>query len=302
MQFLTAIVSLLCIGGVFLLGALHLLARRRQTDLRRLAFLLNEPARKDSIPSQYPAHPVPGFLARRLTLAGWEPSWRALLLLGGGWLLTLLIAIAAVGPGIGLMAAGTLVLLAWAFLSWRAQKNLAELSDSMLGVLERIRQLLAVGNSLSVALQRTVENSTPAVSRALMPTVRRINNGGGLADSLERCAADLDLYELHLLATATRTNLRFGGSMTSILRNIIENIRRRATVERELRSNTAQIRASAWVLGLLPVVVASVVMLTNHGYARWFIETTSGHHMIYYAVVSQALGAYCMRVITRTRY
>jgi tight adherence protein B len=135
-----------------------------------------------------------------------------------------------------------------------------------------------------------------------MPTVRRINNGAGLADSLERCAAELDLYELHLLATATRTNLRFGGSMTAILRNIIENIRKRAAIERELRSNTAQIRASAWVLGLLPIVVASVVMLTNRTYARWFAETTSGHHMIYYAVVSQALGAYCMRLITRTRY
>jgi tight adherence protein B len=302
MQFLTTTISIFCLGGALLLVALHLLARQRQSDLHRLEFLLDEYAQKSTVSSPSAFFPVPGFLARRFNLAGWEPKWRTFLLLGAGWFFFLSAAMVVTDPAIGLLAGGTLVLLAWAILSWRAQKNLAELSDSMLGVLERIRQLLSVGNSLSISLQRTVENSSPAVSRALMPTVRRINNGGGLADSLERCAADLDLYELHLLATATRTNLRFGGSMTSILRNIIENIRKRAAIERELRSNTAQIRASAWVLGLLPIVVASVVMLTNRTYAHWFIETTSGHHMIYYSMISQALGAYCMRMITRTRY
>jgi tight adherence protein B len=302
MQFLTVLTSLLCFAGIFLLGASHLIARQRQADFRRLNLFLDGSVQKEPTSSASPTLPLPHFLARRLSLAGWEPRWRILLLLGGGWLLILVAAIVATGPGIGLLAGSTVILSAWALLSWRAQKNLGELSDSMLGVLERVRQLLAVGNSLSVALQRTVENSTPSVSHALMPTIRRINNGGGLADSLERCASELDLYELHLLATATRTNLRFGGSMTSILRNIIENIRKRAAIERELRSNTAQIRASAWVLGLLPIVVASVVMLTNRSYARWFVETTSGHHMVYYAIISHALGAYCMRIIIHTRY
>ena len=50
------------------------------------------------------------------------------------------------------------------------------------------------------------------------------------------------------MATAARTNLRFGGSMSQILRNIIENIRRRATVERELRAGTTEIRSSRYAL------------------------------------------------------
>ena len=177
-----------------------------------------------------------------------------------------------------------------------------QLSDNMLGFLERIRQLLSVGNSLSVALARAAENSPPIVSQSLTPTIRRIANGNGVAESLERCAAELDLYELHLLATAARTNLRFGGSMSQILRNIIENIRRRATVERELRAGTTEIRSSAWVLAALPLFVATIVMLTNSGYARWFLETGTGHKMIAYAIVSQLIGAWLMRLVIRTRY
>jgi tight adherence protein B len=172
----------------------------------------------------------------------------------------------------------------------------------MLGLLERMRQLLSVGNSLSTALERAVENSPPIVTKCLTPTLRRIANGSGVAESIERCAAELDLYELHLLATAARTNLRFGGSMTAILRNIIENIRKRASIERELRSNTTQIRASAWVLALLPVLVATLVMLTNRDYSSWFLATDQGHTMIGYAIASQIGGIWCMRQITRAQY
>jgi len=202
----------------------------------------------------------------------------------------------------GAIAAALLPLFAWAWLEWRGNRNMTLLADSMLGLLERIRQLLSVGNSLQTALQRAVENSPPAMDRALASTLRRIANGAGVADSVERAAADLDLYELHMLGTAARTNLRFGGAMGAILKSMIETIRRRAAVERELRANTTQIRASAWVLALLPLVVAGVVMSTNRNYARWFLATEAGHHMILYAAVSQALGILVMRAITRTRY
>jgi tight adherence protein B len=83
---------------------------------------------------------------------------------------------------------------------------------------------------------------------------------------------------------------------------MIENIRRRAAEERELRAHTTQTRASAWVLALLPLLVAGLVMGTNRDYGRWFLDTASGHHMILYAVVSQMLGILVMRAITRTRY
>jgi tight adherence protein B len=212
------------------------------------------------------------------------------------------VALIASGILAAVLTGVSLLFLGLAALDYRASARIRQLSDCMLGLLERMRQLLSVGNSLSVALDRAVENSPPIVAQCLAPTLRRIANGSGVADSLERCAAELDVYELHLLATASRTNLRFGGSMTAILRNIIENIRKRGSVERELRANTTQIRASAWVLALLPILVATLVMLTNRDYARWFLATEKGHGMIFYAALSQIAGVFCMRLVTRTRY
>lgn len=300
----------LWIGGLSLIAALGLvalllIARTRQAELKRfLALLTLEPQGQlvAAALGQVPVAALPNMLARKLHRAGWAPSATQAL----GILLVFMLAMATAWVAAGWFAAAlaaiTLLLAALGVLEYRAQRRMRLLSDCMLGFLERVRQLLSVGNSLSTALARAVDNSPLIVTQYLTPTIRRINNGTGVAESLERCAGDLDVYELHLLATAARTNLRFGGSMTSILKNIIENIRKRATVERELRADTTQIRSSAWVLALLPMLVATVVMLMNTDYARWFLVTPAGHKMIAYAIVSQLIGAWLMRVITQTRY
>jgi len=295
-------IALLCFAAAALLVVRMAAAHIRATDLRRLKDLLDVHVEKALQPHAGFMKRLPPFLERKLVRAGWEPSRRQIVAGAAVMSLAILTAVITAGMFAGLLSAVTLVLLVLVALEYRAGVRMRLLSDCMLGFLERMRQLLSVGNSLSMALERTVENSPPIVTQCLAPTVRRIANGSGVAESLERAAAEMDIYELHLLATATRTNMRFGGSMTTILRNIIENIRRRASIERELRANTTQIRASAWVLALLPVLVATLVILTNRDYSRWFLATEKGHHMLAYAVCSQIAGAMCMRMIIRTRY
>lgn len=302
---LTFAIGSLCLIAACGLVTLLLASRSRNAELNRFMGLLTlepGPLASAAAADQAPVATLPAMLSRRLRRAGWAPRNRQVLLVLLVFVLAVTVAWVAVGWFAACLAAITLLLVGAAVLEFRAQKRMRLLSDSMLGFLERARQLLSVGNSLSTALARAVDNSPPIVRECLSSTIRRINNGTGVAESLERCASELDVYELHLLATAARTNLRFGGSMTAILKNIIENIRKRATVERELRADTTQIRSSAWVLALLPMLVATAVMLMNTSYARWFLVTQTGHKMVAYAIVSQLIGAWLMRVITRTRY
>lgn len=298
---LTWLLAFFCAAAALLLLASLALGRIRARELQRLGGLLDGAAT--------PQHgdgaaglTLPAFLTRRLLRAGWEPRRNHATIALGVWLAASVAATIAGGIAAGAIAAASLPLPAWAWLEWRGNRNRARLADAMLGLLERIRQLLSVGNALQTALARAVENAPPVMARALAPTLRRINNGAGVADSVERAALELGIYELHMLATAARTNLRFGGPMSAILKEMIETLRRRAAVERELRAHTTQTRASAWVLALLPLLVAGLVMSTNRDYGRWFLDTESGHHMILYAAVSQALGILAMRLITRAGY
>lgn len=305
MMLLALTLAVGCVLAASVLLYLLWVARTRHEEFERLLGLLSidlAPAAPEADLQATPGSFLPAMLARRFRQAGWSPRDRDMV-----GMLVVLLGLALVTTWLLGLVAGALsfllgLLTTAVILEMRARGRMRALSDAMLGLLERIRQLVTVGNSLAVALERAVANSPPVVTESLAPTVRRIRNGSGVADSLERCARELDIYELHLLATAARTNLRFGGSMTQILRNMIDNIRKRTAIERELRADTTQIRASAWVLALLPVVVAALVMLSNRSYARWFLETPNGHAMIVYAVISQAIGVWLMRMITRTRY
>lgn len=298
---MTVLLSLACVlmAGLLLVRLFHV--RAKAYDLKRLKrLLITQP--EDTQSQANATSFLPDIIATRLVRAGWEPDRRTIFAILG-FMAWVIISVLVVGGFLAAcLSALILILLGFSFLEWRANRNMRALSDSMLGFMERVRQLLAVGNSLAIALERGVQNSPPVVAQCLMPTIRRIANGSGVADSLARTAHDLDLYELHLLATAARTNLRFGGSITATLKNIIENIRHRASVERELRSNTTQVRASAWVLAALPMLVAALVTLTNREYSRWFLTTDTGHMMIAYAIISQLLGVMAMKLIIQTRY
>ena len=184
-----------------------------------------------------------------------------------------------------------------------AARRVAELGALMPAFFDRVRQLLVIGNSLPTAFMRAVQGAQPRLTAFFAPTLRRMGNGAGFSESIRQAADDIDLYEMRLFAAAVAANMRFGGSLTHALGNLVSYLRKRSAIERELRANTAQIRTSAWVLALLPMVVAGLIIFQNQDYARWFTTHPAGKHMLVYCFFSQIIGAFLMRARwSRTKF
>ena len=245
---------------------------------------------------------LPLSLQRRLLQAGIHLNFNHLVILIFGLASIWFVVILLSGLLAALLISGFLVLSTIATVDYVASKRMNALSAAMTGFLDRIRQLLIVGNSLSVSLQRATHNSPPILVEFMTPTIRRIGNGAGVAESVNQLADELNLHELRLFGAAIETNLRFGGSLAAVIANLIENMRRRSAVDREVRANTSQIRASAWILGLLPLFACAVVMLKNPGYMSYFIDTSAGNKLLLYAIVSEVIGIFLMRTIVRVNY
>ena len=245
---------------------------------------------------------LPATLRRRLIQADFHIGPRRLTIgifgLAICWLLITLLSGILTATGIVIFV----VLAAVAIVDYVAAQRMNALSAAMTGFLDRIRQLLIVGNSLSSSLQRATQNSPAIIVEVMTPTIRRIGNGAGVAESVNQLAEELDSHELRLFGAAIETNLRFGGSLASVVANLIENMRRRSAVDREVRANTAQIRASAWILGLLPLLACVAVMAKNPGYMGYFIHTSTGNGLLVYAILSEAVGVFLMRTIVRVKY
>lgn len=302
----TILASLLCLAG----GVAAFAMWRRQygaLDMHDRLMALTQVGSAQTAAEPRPILPeiekvLPLFLRRRLFQAGIaiDPARLSFVTLGlaGIWVALIL----PFGIFVALVVVGTILLTIAAVIDHLASRRMNALSASMSGFMDRVRQLLVVGNSLSIALARATHASPPIVVEFFTPTIRRIANGAGVAESVNQLADELDLHELRLFGTAIETNLRFGGSLSAVLANLIENIRRRSAVDREVRSNTSQIRASAWILALLPLVACAAVMIKNPDYIRYFIEDPTGNKFLIYAGFSELVGAFLMRSIVRVNY
>lgn len=293
--------ALLLFGG--LLG-FAMARRNRMAGLNRLEKLIGVPAagiagRPKAIAIE---RILPRGLVRNLHVLGIEPHPREILPAAGMTGLTALIVAVLVGPvyALGIFAAAMLIGLG--VLNVMADRRRHEIGDLMPSFLDRVRQLLSVGNSLSVAFSRAVHGAQPRLAAFFTPALRRMHNGANFPDAIQQSADDIDLYEVRLFSSAVTVNTRFGGSLTHALNNLVLYLRKRASIERELRASTTQIRASAWVLALLPIGVAAMIVAQNPEYADWFLSNPTGRWMLGYCVLSQMVGVVFMRMIVRTRF
>jgi tight adherence protein B len=294
---------------LLVMAALGLMAMARRARVEKLARLrdLIDAGRKrawDAAQERFLTvdRILPRALLRNLHLLGLEPDLRGIsvaataglaLIVAAGLLFGVLAALALASTA---LAAGVMAL------NMLAARRLAELGAQLPGFFDRVRQLLIIGNSLPTAFNRSVQGAPPRLRHFFAPTVRRMGNGASFSESIGQCVDDIDLYEMRLFAAAVATNMRFGGSLTHSLGNLVSYLRKRASIERELRASTTQIRFSAWVLGLLPVLVAGLVVFQNQEYAHWFISHPTGKRMLAYCVISQLAGALMMRLVVRTSF
>lgn len=295
------LLALLLLAG---LVAFAMVRRSRAAGLSRLETLIGASAagitaRPAAIAME---RMLPRSVVRNLHILGIEPSPREVLpgmVMAG---LAVLIVAVLVGPPTALGLFAIVLLIGFATLNITADRRIREIGALMPGFLDRVRQLLSVGNSLPVAFTRSVHGAQPRLAGFFAPALRRMHNGASFPDAIQQSADDIDLYEVRLFSAAVTVNSRFGGSLTHTLNNLVLYLRKKASVERELRASTTQIRASAWVLALLPLGVAAMIVMQNHDYASWFLSHPTGRWMLGYCVLSQAVGVALMRLIVRTRF
>ncbi|MGO4128808.1 type II secretion system F family protein [Inquilinus sp. YAF38] len=307
---------LLGILALFAMAGLSLLAgraqRRRQRQVQeRLHALRNAIPVGDTATGRIVATParMPRLLRLWLARADLAPSPPRLLIAAGlllagviaglAWLFSPIAAaaVAAAVPACGLYILANL-----------ASRRLNAFIASLPMFLDAVRQLLMVGNSTQQALLKAAENASPPLQRYLQPMIRRINNGAPIPEAVSWLANRLEVPELYMLATAIETNFRFGGRLSVVLANLVQILRDQARVGRELKAATAEIRFSAIVLGLIPIIAAAMlgfaamIGIVNPSYLLFFVEAEQGPRLAAIAIGLQLLGILIMRRLMRLEF
>jgi Flp pilus assembly protein TadB len=219
-------------------------------------------------------------------------------LLGG--IVGLVVAVAvslAIGNVLIGVAAGALVgWLSMRFtLSFLIRRRRAAFGEQLPEMLTLIASALQSGFSLPQAFDTVVrEGAQPAVGE-FSRAIAEARLGAELEDCLEMVAKRMDSADLHWIVLAIRIQRGVGGNLAEVLTTIGGTIRERAYLRRQVHALSAEGRLSAWILIVLPILVATWLFITSPNYMRPLYTTPPGLFMLSLSVVLLIIGTIWMR-------
>ncbi|MBB1648264.1 type II secretion system F family protein [Delftia sp. UME58] len=245
--------------------------------------------------------PAVQWLQQRLGSASWGVTPRVLGILGAGAVAVALLAAGQAGLEAGLMALGLYALI-FAFFIWRRITGRRQrLLSQLPGFLDNMVRLISIGNSPHAAFQMALGNVPAPLSEALHQAGAMLSASPDLGQAMGQLEKTWGLPEFGLLAAVFRMSVRYGGRADMVLERVSTYIRDRQSAERELHAMSAEIRLSAWVLAMLPIVVGALIMVLNPGYFMRMWNDDSGRQMILIAAGLEAFGALLLYRLARLK-
>ncbi len=295
---LVAAIALLCCGaGLLLLAS----ARARGQEEKARAFLQ---AQTEQVRTRYAAAADPALQAAPV---GWKSRWtdflrradltpthRTYLLWSTPAVLLTLVG-ALLGGWIGavamlLMGAGMIAFLLWSRVGRLKQKLLQQLPAFLDGVV----RLMTIGSSVPAAFQSSIVNTEPPLRQCLVQAIHLQRAGKELDQAVLLAGRTYRVDELILVSSVLRLSTRYGGRADVVMERTAAFMRDRELAQRELLALSAETRLSAWVLGLLPVIIAGALFVLNAGYIMMMWKDPTGKMMLLTAFGLEAVGAYLL--------
>ncbi|AJG24758.1 type II secretion system F family protein [Cupriavidus basilensis] len=217
----------------------------------------------------------------RRTYALWGGSIIALGLVGvamGGWLA----AVAALSIGVAILY----------FMLWnRARRTGQRLRQQLPSFLDAVVRMMSIGSSVPSAFQAAIGNTEAPLRQCLVQAIHLQRAGKELDQAVLQVARIYQVDELMLLSSVLRLAVRYGGRADIVMERTAAFMRDRQQAQQELHALSSETRLSAWVLGLLPMVVAGLMFVMNAAYIMMMWRDPAGKTLLLVAVILEVMGA-----------
>ncbi len=192
-------------------------------------------------------------------------------------------------------------LLPMRYVKWRQRSRLKAFNYRLPDTLSLLSNAMKAGLSLPQAIESVSQNASPPISDELARVVRETNLGSSTTGALENMVRRVGSDDLDLIVTAISIQSTVGGNLARILDGISQTIRQRVQVKSQIAAMTAQMRASGWIITLLPFIVAGVLNVITPTYFRVMFTDPAGRVLLGLAGLSILIGNFFVRRITSFR-
>ena len=189
------------------------------------------------------------------------------------------------------------ILLGFLLLALRIRRRRKKFTNQLGDMLTMVANALRAGFSFMQAFELISREMDAPMGKEVKLVVNEVNLGNTIESALNNMQQRVASPDFELVVTAVLIQRQVGGDLAQILDTISETIAERVRMRREVMALTAQGRASAMVVGLVPIALAGALSIFNPNYLKPLIETDMGHMFIIAAVVLELIGVLIIRRI-----
>ena len=199
--------------------------------------------------------------------------------------------LALIGIPVGYFAPGF-------FLKFRQRRRLKAFNNQLGDTVVLLSNALKAGYSFAQAMA-TIARSAPApMSDEFTRAVREMNLGITVDDALEHMNARIQSEDFDLMVTAVQIHRVVGGNLAEILDTIAFTIRERIRIQGEIRTLTAQARASGYIITALPFGLTGILTVLSPSYILPLFKEPLGWAMLALALIMMFIGYSIIRKIS----
>jgi len=193
------------------------------------------------------------------------------------------------------------VLVPVLWLSRARNRRLKRLEAQLPDAVELIARALRAGHAFPTSLQMVSEELPDPLGEEFALVFEEVNYGLPVSDAMLNLAARVPVDDLRFFAVAVVLQRETGGNLAEILDNISQLIRERFKLYGTVRVLSAEGRASAWVMTLLPFVAALALNLVSPGFMEVLWKDPAGIKLILMAAIAMVIGIFWLWRIVQIR-
>jgi tight adherence protein B len=184
------------------------------------------------------------------------------------------------------------------YLRNRRGHRLAQFEDGLPRAMELMANSMKAGQSITQSLRAVTDNAGPPVSDEFGLARREIELGASVESALGNMVKRIESSDLRLVVMVITIQHSVGGDLPAILISLADTMKQRAEMRAEVLASTAQSRASALIITLLPIAAALGLYFLVPDYFRPMFVNPVGWFILIVAAIMLAIGNFIIRRLT----
>jgi tight adherence protein B len=184
-------------------------------------------------------------------------------------------------------------------LLWLRNRRIRQIESHLADAIDMVKRSLRAGNPLVATFRAVADNLEGPLAAEFGLTAADLSYGSDPRTALLAMLERVPSVPLMGFITAILVQRETGGNLAETLDHISAVIRERFRFDRKLLTLSAEGRLSAWILTLIPFVLAVVLHLRAPDYLQSLIDNPQGPSLITGAGVLMVIGVVWMRRIIR---